>query len=313
VIRLLTSLVALAAVALGQTPPCAGSNNTNLTTLSVITILSNAGPNRTAFEFVPTQGMLVWGAQVATANTFRQGTMGLELWDDNPTFAEPLTRLSGGSWLVDNNRPVAWQGTNFDRPVSVTAGTRYWLVFIEPGWSTPAEEPGGTPVPAHRWNYATTSWSPTNLAAKYSIFCSFLDGAGVAATGGPCTSSANLLGTAFTNEAPALGNQAFSIEGSGFPPGALSYLVIGFTPGFPTIPLAGFPTGCTQSTLPVDTLVGVSTAGAGGSGHVVFPLPLPGTSSLAGLVAGLQLAVLDAAAAAPIPFVTSNAVYVTLF
>lgn len=298
-----------------QTPHCNGANDTSLTISNAITTASFFGPNQFAMQFSPTQPQIAYGAQVATANTFQtNATMGVELWSENTSSGLPLARLAGGSWAIDPNRAIAWQGANFDLPVPLTAGSNYWLVFIEPGFSTPNLEPAGTPVNCARWDYMTNSWSPILREAKFRVLCSFMDGNAVAVNGAPCTSSMGRIGTAFTNEAPSLGNGAFTIEGSGLPDAALTFLVVGFTPGFPSIPLVGFPNGCEQSTLVVDTIgTGTTAPGLGGPGHVQLAVPIPGAAGLVGLVAGFQLATIDSGANARIPIVTTNSVYITLF
>ena len=146
------------------------------------------------------------------------------------------------------------------------------------------------------------------------MLCSFMDGNSVMVNGSPCGNSSGTIGSAFTNEAPSLGNGAFAIEGSGLPDAALTFLVVGYTPNFPSVPLVGFPTGCEQSTLVTDTIgTAMTAAGLGGPGHVRFAVPIPGAAGLVGLVAGLQMATIDAGASAPIPMVTTNSVYITLF
>ena len=159
--------LALATGLAAQTPHCIGANDTSLSISNAISTASFFGPNQLAMQFSPTQNQIVYGAQVATANTFRaNGTMGVEIWSENPSSGLPLSRLAGGSWSIDINRPASWQGANFDLPVPVNAGSSYWLVFIEPGFSTPNIEPAGTPVNCARWDYPIGNWVPISLEAK---------------------------------------------------------------------------------------------------------------------------------------------------
>lgn len=316
-IRFLPAVLCLAAVVTAQTPACLSLNDLNTTVSGAITSYGFAGPNTFAYQITPAASTVAFAAQLFTGNTtIAPGFMTLEIWDENPVTSLPGTRIGGGTWQIAPGLGIGWQGANLDQVVPLNQGTNYWLVWIEPGFSTPATEPGGvTPVP-----YATrsgTNWTlqVSQQAVKARVFCSYLDGANVATYGSACTGSAGRIGTAFTNEQPANGNAAFKIEGTGFAAGTLALLVVGWDPLFVSQPIGGLPLGCDQHTDVLATRFGLAGTGnvranttVGASGHVTFSFPIPSDPGLFGSFFGTQIAGYDVGNAAPIPFVTSNAV-----
>lgn len=315
-IRILPAVLCLATVAVAQTPACFSLNDTNTIVSGGITSYGFAGPNTGAYRITPTNSSVAFSAQLYTGNTtFAPGFMTLEIWDENPATNLPGTRLGGGTWQIAPGLGIAWQGANLDQVVPLNQGTNYWLVWIEPGFSTPPTEPGGlSQVP-----YATrsgTNWilQGNQPAVKTRLFCSYQDGSGVTTYGSACASATGRYGTAFTNETPANGNAAFKIEGSGFAAGTLAVLVVGWDPLFVSQPIGGLPLGCDQHTDVLTTTIGLTGTGnvrasltVGASGHVTFGFPIPSDPGLVSLFFGTQIAGYDTGNAAPIPFVTSNA------
>jgi len=228
-------------------------------------------------------------------------------------------RLAGGTWQIAPGLGVSWQGANLDQIVPLVQGTNYWLVWVDPGFGRLPYEPGGATTAFARRSGVAWSLQVTPQAPKYRIFCNYLDGLSVSTNGLPCSSAANQLGSAFTNETPNNGNAAFKVEGTGFPVGALAVFVVGWDPSFLSAPLPGFPTGCSQNTDALASTFGFTGTGnvranltVGASGHVTFPFAIPSDPGLVGSFFATQIAALDATNAAPIPFVLSNAVRFTI-
>lgn len=276
----------------------------------------------------PTAGRVMWFVTPATTTVVQSLTMllrnqyptqrgeylKLEIWTDdpaNPGF--PGTRLGGGSWK--SSTQLVWQGTNLDQPVTMAAGTGYWVMLTEPGWtSVPADPSGTTLFPAKRF-YNGTWNQDNNQALRVRFYCGLLDQQGAVPFGPPCASSVGSLGTVFTNEVPLIGNADFRVEGTGFPPGTICFTVLGVIPVFPSVAIPGTP-NCFQNTDSFTSLV--STIGVGNvrqattDGHTYTPFPVPGNVSLTGLYFAAQMAALDPGSTAPLPVVTSNALRVTV-
>lgn len=313
-LRLAASGLLCCTALLAQTAPCFGHNDQNTSVSNAIYTYSPAAPNTYGWQITPTTALIVQGVRVFTRNTFGSQVgphMTLELWDDNPLSPGlPGTRLAGGTFR--HSDVMSWQGANLDNVAVLLPGTAYWVVLTEPGWSTPPIEPGAATLPwARLTNGVWTSLSPSPL--KVQLFCNWLDDQGVVPFGSPCTGSGG-IGTLFTNQPAAVGNTAFRLEGSGFPGGALSFLVLGLTPGFPSIPIPG-TANCFQNSAPLLTVVGTTGTGnvraPAALGHVWFPIPIP--AGMQGVYFSAQLAALDAASTAALPVVTSNALQVTIY
>lgn len=318
-LRSLVAVLSTAALLLAQTPPCLSLNDQTNTVTANITAAGFSGFNSVAYQFTPAASTVVFAGHLYTGNVaFTPGFYSLEVWDDNGS-GLPGTRLGGGTWQMAPGLLVSWQGANFDAVVALNQGQNYWLVWNEPGGSRLPYEPGGVTMPYARKVGANWVAQATPQPVKWRLFCNYLDGVNVTSNGSPCASASNRLGTAFTNETPNVGNAAFKIEGTGFGPGALAVFVVGWDPLFTSSPLPGFPAGCSQNTDALVSTIGFTGTGTvrsnltvGASGHVTYPFAIPADPGLVGSFFAAQIACIDAANTAPIPFVTSNAVRFTL-
>ena len=305
-------LATLTASAVAQATPCFAANDQNSAVSSFI-YSSGPNPGMRAWQISSPTPIVAQSLRIYTGNNYTSQIgeyMSLEIWDDNNG---PGSRLAGGSWKT--NATNAWQGANLDGVVVMTANTNYWVVFIEPGWSTPPWQPGGAAMPEMFMSGGT--WANAgSTALKVRIFCALLEVQSGLPYGSPCVSSTGSIGTMFTNEAPLIGNGEFRLEGSGFAGNALTFLVFGVIPGYPTHPVAG-TASCFQSTDAFSNIVGTTGVGdvraATALGHVSFPMPLPNSASAIGIYFSAQLAAFDAGATVPLPFVTSNALRITVF
>ncbi|MFO1077861.1 MAG: hypothetical protein U1E73_09065 [Planctomycetota bacterium] len=309
--------LALATTAAAQTPPCLAYNDTNTAVSGAVTLYGFAGENSFAWQITPTAGAVLLAGQVFTRNTALTGDrfMRLEVWSDNG--GAPGSRLCGGAWRIQNARPNAWQGADFDTPAVLAANTPVWVVWVEPGFSTPAEEPGGTPLPKMTRSGAG-SWSTAAASAvKLRLFCTLLDDTNTVPYGPACLQSTSTYASVYANEAPQLGNNLFAFEMSGIAPSAPVFVVLGFDPLFVSTPVAGLPSGCMQNTdILATTLVFGGTGTTRGptcSNYAELAFPLPGNPGFLGQLIAVQCAPYDAGAAAPLPFAPSNALRVTLF
>ncbi|MCA8966129.1 MAG: hypothetical protein H6838_13315 [Planctomycetes bacterium] len=299
-----------------QTPPCFSTNDLSTSVSNAIYSYSSAAPNTYAWQITPASSLAIQGLEVFTGNNYTSqvGTyMTLEIWDENASTGTPGTRLAGGTWIIDPT--IGWQGASLDSVALLTANTNYWVVFTEPGWSTPPIEPGGAALTSMRLSGG--AWAAAGTTAlKSRLYCGLLDQANVVPFGTLCASSSNSIGTMFTNQPPTVGNAAFRVEGTGFAPGSVAFLVIGMIPQFPSIPIPG-TASCFQSTDAMFTVVGTTGTGnvraATASGHTSFGIPLPSSPAFQGFYFAPQLAVLDPGSAASIPFVTSNALQLTVY
>lgn len=312
---------ALSAVfATAQTPPCISANDTTTSVSTAVTAYGFSGPGVRAWQFTPAQTTVLFGAELFTSNTFltAQGYMTLEVWDDAAGL--PGQRIAGGTFQVDGSLGDDWRGANFDGAAALNGGQDYWLVWIEPGFSTIPTDPTGVTMPAATLQGGTwSSLSPSAL--KWRGYCSPLDRAGVQALGLGCPSPSGPTPTAFTNRQPTVGNADFTIEGCGMPAGAIGLMALGIDPTWPAVPVPGAP-GCqvhtdASATLLVTTGTGNQRAnhppsGPGFDGHVRFGLPIPTNPALAGVYINAQFAIFDAAATTPLPFVFSNGLGITI-
>lgn len=307
----------LAASLSAQTPACLGFNDGNTTVSNAVTSYGFAGENSLAWQITPLSNAVVQSGQVFTRNTNLAGDrfMMLEIWSDNG--GVPGARMCGGAWRIRNARPLAWQGADFDAPAVLVANTPVWVVWIEPGFSTPCEEPGGTALPKAT-RAGTGGWTtPNPTAPKLRLFCGLLDDANAIPFGAACTQSTATYASVFTNEQPQLGNALFTFEMAGIPSGGPAFVLIGFDAQFVSAPVPGLPAGCLQNTDVV-----ASTLVFGGTGNTRGPtcrnyaelaFALPSNPGLQGLMIAVQCAPYDAGAAAVFPFAPSNALRITLF
>lgn len=319
-VRPLVPLVLGLATVSAQTPPCASLNAQNNTVSTSVTAASLTGPTAWGYQITLSTPVAALALQIFTGNTnITPGSMTLEVWSDANNL--PGTRLGGGTWRIWPSLGNSWQGANLDTPVLLAAQTAYWLVWIEPGFSTVPHEPGGTTIPAARRSGTTWSALAAPAALKYRILCNRIDGASVTNYGQPCGTTQGALGTAFSNHEPKVGNADFSIEGTGFPNGAAAALLIGVNPNFVTTPVPGLPTGCALHTDILVNFVGKTGTGnqranvitVGAAGHVWFQLGIPASGSLVGTYLATQIAVLDASSTAALPFVMTNALRLKVY
>ena len=314
-------LVLTAGTLLAQTPPCFSANDSNLNVPGLIYGYSSANVGKHGWQVSPATPVVAQGLQVVTGNNYSASIgafMSLEIWDD--VGGLPNARLAGGTWRLQ--AATSWQGANLDQPVVLLPGTPYWIVFVEPGWSVPPYEPGAAAT-FPTVNLSGSSWVPgTASGLKFRLFCGPLDGPGVVAFGQPCADSTGAFGTAFTNQTPSVGNTTFAVEGTGLLPGTAVLEVIGVTQGFPSVPIPG-TNACFLSTdwlLSIGATTGTGTvrsgcsgcASAEASGHVTFTIPIAASPALAGFYFAPQLVSLDYLSALPLPFVSSNALQITI-
>lgn len=306
----------LPALAAGQTLPCEARNDANTTVTTSITAYGFGGPNTNAWQIIPAGASVVLGVRLFTGNTQLSGDryMTVEIWDDLGGL--PNQRLGGGTWKISAALGTAWQGANLDAPVVLNTGTPVWIVWIDPGFSTPPVEPGGATGPTATRSGGTWNLALTDAAPKVRLFCSLLDDTGVTPFGPFCAASTGRIGTLFANRAPAVGNADFAFEGSGFGAGALTILVFGFDPTFTSAALPELPAGCALNTDVVAATFGLAGAGnvrgPAADGHVFAPLGIPAAPALVGTFLAAQLAGNDPGLAAPLPFSTSNALRIVV-
>lgn len=307
----------LTATAAAQTPACFSLNDANTNVSGSVTAYGFAGQNTVAWQITPTTPLVVQAAQVYTRNALLTGDrfMILEIWDDAAGL--PGNRIAGGAWRIVNARPNAWQGANLDQLAILQANAPVWLVWREPGSSTPPEEPGGTTVPKARLSGTTWTLLAAQAAPKVRLFCNQLDDTNTVPFGSGCASSTGFFSTVFTNEQPTLGSAGFFFETSGNPAGAPVFLVLGFDPSWVPAPVPGLPAGCMQNTdIVATTFVTAGTGTTRGptcAGYASFYMPLPTDPAFSGFQIAVQAVPYDAAAAAPLPFAASNAQRITLY
>lgn len=311
-------LLSLTAPSFAQAAPCMRANDQTTSVAGLIYSFSNAGPGRWAWQITPAATTVARSIRIYTGNNYTSSVgafMSLEIWDDDPINpGQPGSRLGGGTWLIEATK--SWQGTNLDDFVIMQPAMDYWIVLVEPGWSTPPFETGSsTTMP--NMNGTSGSWvAGPAQALKYRIYCGLLDEQGLVPFGTACAGSAGAIGTAFAQELPTTGNATFRIEGTGFDAGVPILNVLGVTPGFPSVLIPGTASCFSNTTLDV-TLA--ATTGTGNvrattaSGHVQFDISIPANPALVGFYFASQLAALDVNIGTPLPFVTSNAMQVTVF
>lgn len=322
---MLPRLVFVPLVAAGlaaQTPPCISLNDGNNNVGTTTTAFGFGGPGVIGYQFTTSTPLVLFAAEIYTRSTAfvsPQGYQSLEIWDTNFIFT-PLSRLGGGTWQNQPAIGVAWQGCDFDQPVTLQPGQTYWLVWRESGGNLLPYEPGGVPTTTVRLQSGTWVTQPTSEAIKWRGYCSLLDDVSVTPIGSGCASSLGAIPAMFTNNAPTIGNALFQLEGTGFPPGSIGLALLGTDPTWVSLPVPGAPLGCELHTDVMATatvFVGTGNQQAlhsvGASGHCWIDIPIPATPSLAGTVIGSQFAVFDGALPDPLPFVFSNGLRFTLY
>jgi hypothetical protein len=316
--RNLAATLLLATAIAAQTPPCDSTNDANNLVSGNVTSYSFAGPNTNAWQYTPATAQVAQSMQLFTGNTSLARFLKLEIWSNNPMTNLPGSRITGGTWKISTALGNTWQGCDFDTLAVLNGATPYWIVLVDPGFTTIAEEPGGaTLMPRAMLNGANWAAVAGQGALKMRLFCTQLDTAHVAVTGSPCALASGRWGTLFTNQEPVVGNANFYIESSGFNSNSLTLLVLGINPAFVAAPIPGLAIGCMQTT---DALVFVTaTTGTGNVGstaaanYVSFALAIPNNPALAGFYLGAQAAGYDAALTTPIQFAVTNGLGITLF
>lgn len=313
----------LGAALAAQSTPVFQLNSQNL--VSAATSGYGALPNRRGFQFTVPQNITVAAAEICTSNASVPGFHRLELMTDSG--GRPSgNQLTRGTWKIDVGAPDRWQGTDFDRPASLLANTPYWLVWNDPGQSSmPQPLSGAVYLPIANYDAITDTWTlPSSLhALPFRLYSGRLDRQGVVQHGEPCAGFLNRIGTLYANQDPTLGNAGFRLEGSGYPGGGLAFLVIGFDPLFQSLYLPGTPIsprtpqGCFLHTEALTTLTGITGLGdvrsAAAAFHVAFPLPVPATPGLHGLLLTTQIVCVDQGNIVdPLPLMTSNGLHITL-
>jgi hypothetical protein len=311
-------LLSLTAPSFAQTAPCMAANDQNTSVAGFIYASSTAAPGKHAWQITPTAVTIAQSIRIYTGNNYTSSTgpfMSLEIWDDDPVNpGQPGSRLGGGTWQTE---PVkSWQGTNLDDYVIMQPATDYWIVLVEPGWSTPPVEVGGGTMMPYM-NGTTGSWiGGTAQALKYRLYCGLLDEQGLVSFGSSCAGSSGAIGTAFAQELPTIGNATFRIEGTGFDAGVPIINVFGITVGFPSVPIPGTASCFANTTADVilNDITGTGDVRAStASGHVAFDFAIPANPALVGFYFASQLAALDVNIGTSLPLVTSNAMRVTVF
>jgi len=281
--------------------------------------ISNGSPGTYAWQITPTSTIVVESIETFIRHQYMSQTgefARLSIWTESSTATAPSQKLAEGTFRLTNQ--YSWRGCNFDTPVVLQANTNYWIGLNEPGWTgVPIQSLGGLNLPMMRRDIITGAWSNMNApeAFKYRLYCGKLDRAGVVPFGPACANSSGSLGTAFANSAPVVGNTGFTVEGSGFTPGTLIVGFVGLTPAFPSLPLPGAP-GCFVSTtadVTASLAAGVGDVRANSpDGHVEFPISIPNNPALSGFYLAVEFAALDLVIGTALPFVTSNALQITI-
>jgi len=312
------SAIFFAGASSAQTAPCLADNDaTSVATAAFFGIL-NGAPGVHGWQITPQTATTAVSMRVYIGNNYMSMTGNfakLEIFDD--VAGLPGQSLAGGTFRLQPG--FSWLGCNFDAPVAMQSGTSYWIVLTEPGWTNaPIQSTGGNNYPMYRYNAVTNAWSPYTVpeALKYRIYCSPLERQGVTSFGAACPNSSGSLGTAFTNAAPTVGNDNFQVEGSGFTPGTFVAGIIGVNSAWPSIPLPGAP-GCSVSSsgdvlLSLQSGVGDVRA-AQPDGHVELPVPIPANGALTGFFFAVQFAAFDFGVGTTLPFVSSNALKITVY
>jgi len=303
--------------AVAQTSPCASFNDA---TNNVTTLITGrySTPATWAYLYKPTTTVTVRSVRILTRNKYTTSFMKLELFSHDSATGHPAARLAGGTWWCPASLAMNWQGTNFDRDVTLQQGSYYWLAWTETGWATPPFEDGtGVVTRMVRRLGPTAAWSNgPDAAAKMRFFCELLDDKDVALVGPACKGANGDRGSLFTNTLPVVPNPDFIVQGTGFPPNALTFLVIGFNPTFTPIPLGSLAPGCYLNSDQFLLLTGQTGCcdirSATAYGHVYFPIPIPADPKLKGFAVNWQMAAADVASSNPLPLVFTNGLRTTL-
>jgi len=301
-----------------QTKPCFSMNDTNTNVTNAVTASSFSGPGHWAYQFTVASPLVVRGARVYTGNKFLDAFMGLEIWSHDTTTKLPKARLVGGTWKNPKPTAIGWVGTNFDKVQVLLKGTTYWVVWSEPGFSTPPIEPSGTTQMATAIRYGTGAFraSTASQALKCRLYCSLIDVNGVTVNGQGCISKAGTTGSVFCQVIPSVGNASFRIEGTGLPSNARAYLALGLNKAWSSVSLSPIAPGCFQHTDFLAFVIQQTGTGdvrsTAALGHVNYVAPIPNTSALKGFYLGAQIGVVDAGSTNPLPMVFTNGLKIVI-
>jgi len=315
--HLLLAVLATIASLAAQTAPCLSFNDSNNNSNGSVTGFGFGGPNTRARQVTPVAPVTIESVRLFTANTLlATAFMNVEIWSDVSNL--PGVRLAGGTWKIDQSLPRHWQGANLDAPVALGGGQKFWVVWMDPGFSEFPIETGALTLPVATRSSPTAAWvvAATPSALKVRFYCNRLDDIGIGNNGGSCLGTNGVFPAAFTNHEPTVGNALFSIEGTGFLSGTACFMILGVQPAWPSIPLPVLPAGCQQNADLFDSYFGFAgtgnTRGPTANGHVRYLLSIPNDPGLVGGFIGCQVAGFDTATGAAIPLVTTNAVTVVI-
>jgi len=304
-----------------QTKPCFSMNDATNSAVAATSAYGFAGSNFHALQWTPATTHVAHGMTIFTGTgSSWGGYQTLEIWSDDATTKQPKARLVGGTFEMPKSTSSGWYGTNFDKIQILSKGTKYWIIWGEPGLSALPAEPASASLLTRLWKTgATAAWKTGgSWGFKFRLYCSHIDQQFGGIYGTACSGTAGHTATSFANTAPKIGNAAFRIEATGIPSGAASILILGAKKTFPSIPFSGAAPGCFLNTDIVMLLVGVSGTGdhrakpaVGATGHISFALPLPNTASLVGNFLGTQIAVHDVKSKNALPMVFTNALRIT--
>ena len=310
-LRLLFALVATLSSLVAQTAPCLSFNDSNPNSNGSVTGFGFGGPNTRAWQVSPSSPITIESVRLFTANTLlATAYMTVEIWSDVNSL--PGARLAGGTWRVDQSLLNRWQGANLDAPVAISGAQRFWIVWIDPGFSEFPIETGGLTLPVATRSGTVWTAQATQSALKVRLYCNRLDDIGIGNNGGSCLGTNGVYPSAFTNHEPTITNSLFSVEGTGLLPGAACFMILGVQPGWPVVPIPLLPAGCTQNVDLFESYFGFAgtsnVRGPTAAGHVRFALPIPNDPGLVGGFIACQIAGFDTATGAALPLVTTNGI-----
>lgn len=134
--------------------PCDGANYLNDT---YIDGSSYGSGNIYGVLWIPSADWVITRIEIFTGEN--TGPVGFALWsDDGGTPSHPLANL-GNTEYVTTSTTNSWQGADLLHPVSVQAGTTYWIIIHPLSAMQTPDEPGGTIV-RHWWNNTGTITGP---------------------------------------------------------------------------------------------------------------------------------------------------------
>lgn len=158
-----------------QQIPCDGNNHT---TNSFNNNTFMGGP-LVAIAWIPSATVTISRVEVFTGESSASALIALAIWSHDVPGNKPLANL-GDTGYFASGLANTWRGANLLTPVTVTAGTRYWVVF-DPSGGEQAPVQNGTGQ--QYWgsysgtitSVASSSWfgpfSSSDHAWKFRMFC----------------------------------------------------------------------------------------------------------------------------------------------